>query len=65
MAVNGKYKDFTVDDIMKTADRFGVGEAKQLIKDVREVIQSWPLFAKRVGLSKEEIKRIADQHILL
>jgi serine/threonine-protein kinase HipA len=65
MSVNGKYKNFTADDIIKTADRFGVGEIRQLIGHVREIIHTWPIFAKRAGLNKEQIKRIGDQHIFL
>jgi serine/threonine-protein kinase HipA len=65
MSVNGKYKDFTTEDIFEVADRFGVGEAKQLIVQVREAIKSWPTFAKEAGLNDEEINRIRKLHILL
>ncbi len=64
MSVNGKYKNFTAEDIIAVADRFGVGEAKELIRQVRDAIQSWPVFAGKVGLDKKEIKRIQDLHIL-
>lgn len=65
MSVNGKYKDFTANDIVKVADRFGVGEAKHLINEVRQAIKSWPAFAQKAELGKEEMKRIGKQHILL
>lgn len=65
MSVNKKYKDITADDILTVADRFGVGEAKQIIKEVREVIKSWPIFAKEAALNKNEINRIKKLHILL
>lgn len=65
MSVNGKYKDFIVDDILEVADRFGVGEAKQLIEEIRETITLWPTFAKEAGLNKNEMNRIKKQHILL
>lgn len=65
MSVNGKYKNITVDDIRETANRFGVGEANQIMSDVRDAIKSWPTFAKEAGLKKEEIQRIAKLHILL
>ena len=64
MSVNGKYKNFTAEDIIKVADRFGVGEAKQLISQVGNAIKLWPTFAKKAGLNKEEIRRIQDLHIL-
>ncbi|MCD6039704.1 MAG: phosphatidylinositol kinase [Gammaproteobacteria bacterium] len=65
MSINGKYKNFTANDIIKTADRFGVGEAKQLIESTREAIRLWPIFAKKAGLNKTAIKTIGDQHNLL
>lgn len=65
MSVNGKYKNFTANDILEVASRFGVGEAKQLLIQVREAIQAWPTFAKEAALNNEEIKRIKKLHILL
>ena len=65
MSINGKYKDITADDIIEVADRFGVGEVKQLIEEVREAIKSWPIFAKEAGLDKNEMNRIKKLHILL
>jgi serine/threonine-protein kinase HipA len=65
MSVNGKYKDFTANDIIEVADRFGVGEVKQLISEVRSSIRSWPTFAKKAGLDKNITKEIQKQHILL
>jgi len=65
MSVNGKYKDFTASDIIKVADRFGVGEARQLIAEVKAAIKLWQTFAKEAGLDSAEIKRIKKLHILL
>lgn len=65
MSVNGKYKDFTTNDILEVASRFGVGEVKQLIKEVREAIKLWPTFAEKAGLDNQEITRIGNLHILL
>jgi serine/threonine-protein kinase HipA len=65
MSVNGKFKDITTDDILEVANRFGVGEAKQLITNVRKAIQSWPSHAKKAGLNESEINRIKKQHIIL
>jgi serine/threonine-protein kinase HipA len=64
MSVNGKYKNFTIDDVFQVADRFGIGEAKQLIIQIREAIKSWPIFAKKAGLNKQEIARVGKLHLL-
>lgn len=58
MSVNGKFKDFTLGDLFQIADRFGIGEAKQIIEQVKDTINQWPVFAKQAGLPKKEIKRI-------
>lgn len=63
MSVNGKFKDFTLPDLFQVADRFGIGEAKQIIDDVRDAISRWPMFAAKAGLPKEEIKRIQKLQI--
>ncbi len=65
MSVNGKYKDFTADDIFAVAERFGVGEVKHLIIEVRAAIKLWPTFARQAGLQEKEINRIKKLHILL
>lgn len=65
MSVNGKYKNITAEDIITVADRFGVGEVKQLLNETREAIQQWPRFAKEAGLDKNEIERIKKMHIIL
>jgi serine/threonine-protein kinase HipA len=64
MSVNKKYKNVTATDIIEVADRFGVGEVKVLMSQVKEAIKLWPNFAKKAGLDKKEIKRIQGLHVL-
>lgn len=65
MSVNGKFKNITTEDIIEVADRFGVGEVKALIIEIRKAIKLWPKFAKKAGLPMSEMKRIQAQHITL
>jgi serine/threonine-protein kinase HipA len=65
MSVNGKFKDFKVQDLQKVADRFGVGEARTIVSEVREAIKSWPSFAKEAGVDRNEIVRIGQLHLAL
>ncbi len=65
LSVNGKYKNFTVNDILQVAERFGVGEAGQLIESICHTIKLWPAFANETGLRKDEIARIQKLHLLL
>ncbi|TXT28989.1 MAG: hypothetical protein FD131_2771, partial [Rhodocyclaceae bacterium] len=65
MSVNGKFKNFSEDDLLAEADRFKIGTAPKVIRKVREAIRSWPEFARETGVSDAEIGNIADQHLLL
>ena len=65
MSVNGKFKGFTEDDMLRVADRFGIGTAKKVIADVQEAIAQWPDFAKQASLSQAATQEIGKQHILL
>lgn len=58
MSINGKFKNFIITDIFAIADRFGIGEAKNILDQVRDSIKQWPVFAKKAGLPKEEVSRI-------
>lgn len=63
MSVNGKYKEITADDIFAVADRFGVGEAKAILELISKTLKRWPTYAKKAGLSEQEIERIGKLHI--
>lgn len=65
MSVNGKYKDFIIDDMLAVADRFGIGEANQIIRDVRSAVKSWPSFAQKTHINQKEMDRIKQLHIFL
>ena len=58
LSVNGKFKDFTEDDLLVEADRFAIGTAPRVIQQVRRAILAWQTFGARAGLSASEIKRI-------
>lgn len=58
MSVNGKFKNFQPADLLAEADRFGIGEAKTIIRACAAVIKQWPDFAAIAGVSSE-----AAQHI--
>ena len=65
MSVNGKYKDFNVEDMLAVADRFGIGEAPRIIDEIKQTIKAWPAFAKKAGVNQAEIDRISHLHLLL
>ena len=61
MSVNGKFDEITKEDLVAVADRFGVGESKQVIAQVRESVKSWPRFAKQAGVPSTESAHIKKQ----
>ncbi|MGH8809082.1 MAG: type II toxin-antitoxin system HipA family toxin [Noviherbaspirillum sp.] len=65
MSVNGKFKDFTSEDLLAEADRFGVGEAKVVNKRVHAAVKAWPEFARMAGVGEKEIAHIGGLHCLL
>jgi serine/threonine-protein kinase HipA len=65
MSVNGKFKDFDVDDLLAQADRFKVGTATAVIERVREAIRMWPTFAESAGLPEHEMADRQQQLLLL
>ena len=40
LSVNGKRRDITDDDLLAVADRFGIGTAKRVIREVREAVRA-------------------------
>lgn len=65
MAVNGKFAGILRSDLLAVADRFGIGTAPKVLKQVREAIAAWPDFAEQAGVNQVEVKRVQEQHILL
>lgn len=65
MSVNGKFNSITLDDVMRVADRFGVGNAKAVIAQARKAITSWEDFAVLAGIQVSEYQAIGKQHILV
>lgn len=63
MGVNGKFSGITRDDLLTTADRFGIGAARKIIQVVAEAVAAWPSFAGEAGLDREEIVRVQAHHV--
>jgi serine/threonine-protein kinase HipA len=65
MSVNGKFKDFVVADLLAEADRFGIGEAPEIIREVRSAVEQWPVIAANAGVADQELRHIQDLHWLM
>jgi serine/threonine-protein kinase HipA len=65
MSVNGKFQQIRREDLLQVADRFQIGSASQLLKEVRAAVAQWPEFAQQAGLASGERDRIREQQTLL
>ncbi len=65
MSVNGKFAGISRDDLMAVADRFGVGTAPQVLRQVGEAVGAWPKFARQSKVNAAEAKRIREHHLRL
>ncbi len=62
MSVNGRFRDHTAADLLADADRFGIGEGKAILRQVREAVGRWREFAQEAGVAATEIETIAGHH---
>lgn len=60
MAVNGKFKDITVKDLMASGDRWGVAGMRAIIQEVNDAIARWPEFARDAGVGPGVIAQIGE-----
>lgn len=64
MSVNGRFGDIRREDCLVLADRFGIGEAPSVLKEVRAAIELWPKAARQAGVNASEVKRIKEKLLL-
>jgi len=64
MSMNGKRDKFTKDDFSACAKNvsMGRGRALEILKEVKAAILKWPDYAKAVGVSAENTKKIMSTH---
>lgn len=65
MSVNGKFTGITRDDLLTVADRFSIGTAAKVLKQVGEAIKEWLDFATHANVSPIERDRIRTHHHVL
>lgn len=64
MSINGRFKDFSRADLLELANRFGIGNAPQVIGQVVEAIAKWPGFAAQAEVPTTVANAIARFHLL-
>ena len=65
MSANGKFKDFSVADLLAEAQRFGVGTAGRVIGEVAAAVRNWPGHAAKAGLGVDQVGKIGGLHLVM
>jgi serine/threonine-protein kinase HipA len=62
MSVNGKFADITSDDLLNIAERFSIGTASKVIRQIGKAICRWNEYAAKGKLNSNEADRIRHDH---
>ena len=65
MSINGKFTGITREDLMTVANRFGIGTATKVLKQVGDAVKEWSAFATSSNVSPKERDRISGHHRIL
>lgn len=65
MSVNAKFGGISRVDLLAVAERFGIGTASTVLKQVGEAVSAWPDFAAKAGVAKKEVERILEHQQVL
>ncbi len=57
-SINGKYDNFTKDDLLDFANKFGIKKANTILKEVVSAVNQWSKVATEVDIPKEKIQYI-------
>lgn len=64
MSVDGKFRDITLNDMLAIAERFSIGKAQTILKQVKAAVLTWPELALENGVTEKETEEIRrHQHI--
>lgn len=57
-SMNGKYDNFTRDDLLGFGKTFGIKKTDQILDEVISAVSQWPLIAKEIEIPKNKIDAI-------
>ena len=61
-SINGKFDNFTKDDLIDFAKKNGIKKSKLILEEVVSAVNQWPQIATEVDIPQEKIKYI-DKHL--
>ena len=63
LSANGKRDNFTIADLEKVADSFGIYKAKEIRNQVADAVALWSKLAKKSGIKAEIIVSVPSRHL--
>ncbi len=57
-SINGKYDNFTKDDLIDFAKKYGIKKASSILEDVVSAVNQWPQIANEIDIPHEKINYI-------
>ena len=63
LSINGKRKDFNLNDLISVANSMNIKRAKVIINQTNEVVSNWSSYAKQVGVNPKKLKEIGETHL--
>ncbi len=57
-SINGKYDNFTKDDLLNFARKFGIKKANRILEEVVSAVNQWSKTASEIDIPKEKIQYI-------
>jgi len=58
LSINGKRRNITTDDMLAIAKSIRVKNGKEIISQIRDIIDKWPSYAKQAGVSSKKIHEL-------
>ena len=65
LSVNGQFSGISREALLAVAERFGIGTAPHVLKQVSAAVSAWPDHAAQAKVRPAEIKRILEHHLVL
>ena len=62
MGINGKFENFTMDDLEKAGSAEGIRNRKRIIEQICDVVNCWQKYARSVGIEKSLYEKIGAVH---
>jgi serine/threonine-protein kinase HipA len=64
MTINGKREDITFADLLSVGKQMNIKKDKEILEQVRSVINRWSYYAADAGIPLKQINTIGSEHLI-